>query len=65
MGDVVEGDFKGGVLKGTLANGGVGLAPFHALESRVPISVQAKVAEIKRGVADGSISVDPANYLGT
>ena len=46
MGDVVDGDFKGGVLNGTLENGGVGLAPFHGLESRVPISLPAKLDEI-------------------
>lgn len=38
MGDVVDGQFKGGVLDGTLENGGVGLAPFHGLETRVPFS---------------------------
>jgi basic membrane protein A and related proteins len=65
MGDVVEGDFKGGVLSGTLANDGVGLAPFHGLESRVPRSVQGKLREIRSGIVDGSISVDPATYLGT
>jgi basic membrane protein A and related proteins len=65
MGDVVDGDFKGGVLEGTVANGGVRLAPFHALEARVPVSVQAELDEIKRGIADGSISVDPATYLRT
>ena len=65
MGDVVDGHFKGGVLNGTLENGGVGLAPFHGLESRVPISLPAKLDEIKRGIAEGSISVDPASYVGT
>jgi basic membrane protein A len=65
MGDVVEGDFEGGVLEGTLANGGVGLAPFHALESRVPFTLPAKLEEIKSGIAEGSISVDPTSYLGS
>ncbi len=30
----MDGTFKGGVMVGTLADGGVGLAPFHDLESR-------------------------------
>lgn len=65
MGDVVDGQFRGGVLNGTLENGGVGLAPFHELETRVPFSLRAKLDEIKRGIVEGSISVDPASYLGT
>jgi len=65
MGDVVEGDFKGGVLHGTLANDGVGLAPFHRLDGQVPYSLRAKLKEIRTGIAEGSISVDPATYLGT
>jgi basic membrane protein A len=62
MGEVVDGRFKGGVLTGTLANGGVGLAPFHGLDNRVPPSVRAKLKEIRSGIAKGSISVDPARY---
>ena len=65
MGDVVDGDFKGGVLEGTLANGGVKLADFHQLELELPAGIRSKLAEIKRGIVEGSISVDPASYLGT
>jgi basic membrane protein A and related proteins len=64
MGQVVNNDFKGGVLFGTLANGGVGLAPFYGLGDRVPASLLTKLDEIKAGIADGSISVSPASYLG-
>jgi len=64
MGDVVHNRFEGGVLTGTLTNGGVGLAPFYGLENRVPAALRKKVAEIKRGIAKGSISVDPAHYSG-
>ena len=64
MGDVVHNRFEGGVLTGTLANGGVGLAPSYGLERRVPASLRTKLAEIKRGIAKGSISVDPAHYAG-
>ena len=34
--EAVDGSFKGGVIVGTLANGGVGLAPFHDLDRRCP-----------------------------
>jgi len=42
----------------------VGLAPFYGLENRVPAALRKKVAEIKRGIAKGSIPVDPAHYSG-
>jgi basic membrane protein A len=65
MGEVVRGDFRGGILKGTLENGGVGLAPFYQLGDLVPASLQTKLDEIKADIGDGSISVDPATYLGS
>jgi basic membrane protein A len=65
MGNIVDGDFKGGVLEGTLANDGVALADFHQLELELPVGIRPKLAEIKRGIVDGSISVDPASYLGS
>jgi hypothetical protein len=59
MGDVVDGDK--GVLNGTLANGDVGLAPFHGLEDKVlPISIRPKLEEIKRGIARRIDPLDPA-----
>ena len=63
MGQVVENHFKGGVLEGTLANGGVGLAPFYNLESRIPRSLRAAIPALKRGIANGSVPVDPRAYL--
>jgi basic membrane protein A len=63
MGTVVHGHFQGGVLNGTLADGGVGLAPFYGLESRVPVALREELDKIRRGIVNGSISVDPASYL--
>jgi basic membrane protein A and related proteins len=65
MEDVVHGEFKGGLVEGTLANGGVALADFHQLALELPRGIRLKLAEIKRGIVNGSISVDPATYLGT
>jgi len=62
MGEVVHGRFHGGVLQGTLANGGVGLAPFYGLGGRVPVPVRRQLEQIKRGIVNGSISVDPRSY---
>ena len=38
-----NGSFKGGNYVGTLANDGVGLAPFHDFDSKVPASLKAEL----------------------
>ena len=41
---VVDGTFKGGTnVVGTLANGGVGLAPYHNLDSQVSAELKAEI----------------------
>jgi basic membrane protein A and related proteins len=50
-----KGTFKGGNYVGTLANGGVGLAPYHDFASKVPASLQAELATIKTGIENGTI----------
>ncbi len=64
--DVVEsaanGTFKGGTYVGTLANGGVGLAPYHDFASKIPASVQSEITKLKAGIEAGTISVDPLKY---
>jgi basic membrane protein A len=47
---------KAGVAMNDLGNGGVGLAPFHDWESKIPASVIAKIDEAIAGLKDGSIS---------
>ncbi|MBK9738052.1 MAG: BMP family ABC transporter substrate-binding protein [Actinobacteria bacterium] len=54
---VVDGTFEGGVTVGTLENGGVGLAPYHDMESMVPAELAAQIDTIKAGIIDGSVSV--------
>jgi basic membrane protein A and related proteins len=53
----VHNRFKGGNYVGTLANGGVGLAPFHDFASKVPASLQSELNQIKAGIISGSIKV--------
>ncbi len=53
MGD----SFEGGVTVGTLENGGVGLAPYHDLDSAVPDDLKAEIDTLRQGIVDGSISV--------
>ena len=49
------GTFKGGNYIGTLANGGVGLAPFHDFDSQVPSSLKSELQQISTGIQNGSI----------
>jgi basic membrane protein A len=50
-----SGSFKGGNYIGNLANGGVGLSPFHDFASKVPASLQSELATISTGIQNGSI----------
>jgi len=50
-----NGSFKGGNYIGTLANGGVALAPYHDFASKVPSALQAELAQVKTGIENGSI----------
>ncbi|MBF9049403.1 BMP family ABC transporter substrate-binding protein [Roseobacter sp. HKCCD9010] len=54
---VQSGAFEGGVIVGTLENGGVDLAPFHDLASEVPESLMTELVEIRAGIIGGSIVV--------
>jgi basic membrane protein A len=58
----VHGTFKGGFYTGTLANGGVTLAPYHDFASKILASVTSELATIKSGIESGSISVNPCSY---
>jgi len=52
-----DGTFEGGTnYISTLENDGVGLAPYHDWEDRVPAELTAELEEIKAGIIDGSIS---------
>ncbi|NOX63538.1 MAG: BMP family ABC transporter substrate-binding protein [Chloroflexi bacterium] len=54
----MEGNFKGGDnYIGTLANNGVGLAPFHEFEDKVPDDLKAELEQIKQDIIDGKIQV--------
>jgi basic membrane protein A len=54
---VQSGAFEGGVIVGTLENGGVDLAPFHDLASEVPETLMTELVEIRAGIIGGSIVV--------
>jgi basic membrane protein A len=54
---VVNGSFQGGVTEGTLANAGVGLAPYHGFETLVPQQLKDQLAALSAAIGDGSIDV--------
>lgn len=53
----MDGAFEGGVLLGSLENGGVDLAPFHDMEDAVPAELKQELEAIRAGIIDGSIKV--------
>jgi basic membrane protein A and related proteins len=57
-----SGSFTGGVYEGTLANGGVGLAPYHQFDSKIPSALKSEIDTIKTSIIGGSISVDPKSW---
>jgi basic membrane protein A len=63
MKSVVDGTFQGGIYSGTLENDGVGIAPYHEFESQVPPELSSEIDELKQGIIDGTVSVDPKDYL--
>ena len=55
----MDGSFKGGNTVGTLANGGVALAPFHNLDSLVSASLKTELDQVKADILSGKITMNP------
>jgi basic membrane protein A len=53
---VKDGTSKAGVDTANINNGGVGLAPYHDWDSKVPDAVKAKVQEATDGLKNGTIT---------
>ena len=53
----MDGSFEGGLMVGTVANGGVGIAPYHSFDSVIPAGLKAEVEEIKAGIIAGTVNV--------
>jgi basic membrane protein A len=56
--DSAAGKFDPTPYVGTLSNDGVGIAPFHDFESKVPSTLQGELDTIKQGIISGSIKVN-------
>jgi len=50
-----DGNAKAGIMTANIQNGGVGLAPFHDWESKVPDAVKAKIKEATDGLKNGTL----------
>ena len=48
---------KDGSIKGGNFLGETGLAPYHDFDSKIPAEVKTKVADIVKGIEDGSVKV--------
>ena len=57
----MNGNFTNTPYIGTLANDGVGLAPYHDFESKVPAELNTKIEELKAQIIDGTITVESTN----
>ncbi len=57
----VEGTFSSDSYIGTLENGGVGIAPYHDLDSLVSDELKAEVEDITEQIKSGEIVVDTPN----
>ena len=55
------GDAGGENFEGTLANGGVALAPYHDFATVIPQDLQAEVTQLQADIASGTVKI--ADYL--
>jgi basic membrane protein A len=53
---VADGSVEAGISTATLQNGGVGLAPFHDWDSKIPADLKAQIQKASDGIKDGSIN---------
>ena len=56
--DAVQGKFDASPYVGTLENEGVGIAPYHDLDSTVPAELKAEVDQLKADIISGKITVE-------
>ena len=52
---VADGSVQAGISTATLQNGGVGLAPFHDWDSKIPAALKAQIQKASDGIKAGSI----------
>jgi basic membrane protein A and related proteins len=55
--DSIDGKFSNAPYVGTLANDGVGLAPYHEQDGSIDQDVKDKIDDLKKQITDGSLKV--------
>lgn len=58
---VKEGTWSHEAYVGTIANGGVGIAPFHDFDAKVSADLKKEIEDLKAQIADGTIKVESQN----
>jgi basic membrane protein A len=54
--DIVHGSFQPGIKTFDISNNGIGLAPYHDWDSKVPANVKTQVSQIQDGLKNGTIT---------
>ncbi len=57
----VDGDFTSDPYVGTLENEGVGLAPFHEFEDKVPADLVSQIDDLKQQIISGELTIESPN----
>ncbi|HEX6489417.1 MAG TPA: BMP family ABC transporter substrate-binding protein [Candidatus Dormibacteraeota bacterium] len=60
--NLVKGNWQSGTLVSSLANDGVGIAPYHQFDSKVGADIKSKVMQTEAGLKSGSISTGVTVY---
>ncbi|HOU11556.1 MAG TPA: ABC transporter substrate-binding protein [Anaerolineae bacterium] len=55
--DVISGTFTSGTVLYTVAEDGVGLAPFHETDPLIPVSVRSRLSGVAQGLREGWLNV--------
>ncbi len=53
--DLKDGKAKAGIAMANLSNGGIGLAPYHDWDSKIPQSVKDKVKQATEDLKSGKL----------
>lgn len=58
---LVEDKWTADAYVGTVANGGVSIAPFHDFDAKVPAELKAEITKLQEEIAAGTLKVESAN----
>jgi basic membrane protein A len=59
---VINGTYKGGNVIGSLENGGVDIAPFHNLDSKVPTALKTELDQVRADIIAGKLPKSAARF---